>query len=88
MERQYFIKKGTICNYSEVGHYNFVYPSNKTTVSVDDQIVTRMNYIGGGKDKIAVMAKASKLYNAICSKLQEQLVVWIDKKDLKLCDQE
>ena len=83
---EYFIKKGTICRYSEIGHYNFLYPSEKTTVSVDDQVVEKMSYIGGGKDKVAIMANASKLYNAICSKLHEQIVVWVDKKDLRLCE--
>jgi len=82
MKTKYYVEKGTICNYSQKGHYNFIYPDEKSTVFIDQQVVEKLSYVGGG-EKIAVLAASNKLSNMVCSVIEEKIVVWIDKRDLK-----
>tara|TARA_B100000989_G_scaffold17167_1_gene11327 strand:+ start:6204 stop:6455 length:252 start_codon:yes stop_codon:yes gene_type:complete len=44
--------KTMICYLSEVGHKNFLYPSESTAILCDDCELEKLNYVGGGPNKL------------------------------------
>ena len=67
----HIISKGTKVFYSERGHNNFFYPSNKFIVLTEDVIVSRLNWLGSNR------LKACKIMGA-----QEKNVVWTQEKNI------
>ena len=52
--------KNMICYLSEIGHKNFLYPSDCTAILCDDCEVEKLNYIGGGPAKLIAVRVNNK----------------------------
>ena len=42
MKTKYYVEKGTICNYSQKGHYNFIYPDEKRNMFGSDSFKVKV----------------------------------------------
>ena len=89
-----------ICYFSEKGHKNFFYPTNKKAILKDGCIYEELNWLSGvaGNHLMAIKVKNSCVLpltfttlddkNIISTDNDYYIVVWIDKKEKeKKCQQ-
>ena len=83
-----FIKGGTKCLLSEIGHYNFFYPAYKKSTNISHDIEGEtMSWSGGGDDLSPVKIPLEALdHDFVLSKCDNpsatNAVVWIEKSNL------
>jgi hypothetical protein len=69
----FYLKKGTIVFFTEVGHRGFHYPTNDFTRLTDDSNVKVLYWVTENKDKVPVSINLED---------NQAGVVWVDRKDL------
>tara|TARA_A100001011_G_C14273753_1_gene828200 strand:+ start:1023 stop:1268 length:246 start_codon:yes stop_codon:yes gene_type:complete len=74
MKNKLFLKKGSMLHLSELGHRNFVYPSDNTVVLDKSCKAEKMTWVGSDK-LIPVM-----LDRPITANNKPSSIVWVDSK--------
>lgn len=79
-----FVKSGTLCYISHLGHNNFLYPDKNelsTTLFTEDTSVKIKNWICGDTTLSAVLVEAQKIESLIAGPGVET-VVWVKKEEI------
>lgn len=69
----FYLKKGTVVFFTEVGHRGFHYPTTDSTRITDDLKVKVLHWVTESKDKVPVSIHLEDI---------SARVVWVDRKDL------
>lgn len=69
----FYLKKGTVVFFTEIGHRGFHYPTSDSVRITDDVRVRVLHWVTGNKDKVPV---------SIHLEDTPARVVWVDRKDL------
>ena len=77
----YRVKEGTVCHLSELGHYNFYYPSDIKIWTTIDVEVSKLTWISYG-ELIPIKIPSDALCDNKFCEGKKYTAVWVNKVDL------